>query len=79
MKTLLESLRGKTVSVFCQSISGASMHITGTLIGGDLPGRPYGVINNMNDQNRIIANISFEEKNVRGSQIRENQNILILE
>lgn len=74
----LNALRGQQVSAFCHTLSGAHCMVEGPLVGGDLPGRPFGVINYSTDQSRTQANISFTPEQVKSIEIRSNQNIIIL-
>ena len=73
----IPELRGEMVSVFMISLHGASMHITGKLIGGDLPGEPFGVVH-YNENNFQHVNISFQINAVKSIQLTPNQNIINL-
>ncbi len=78
MKAQLDALKFKVVTVFCQTLSGAHCMVEGILIGGELPGQPYGVVNEYNGETKSKANISFQVDNIASIEVRSNQNIIIL-
>jgi hypothetical protein len=78
MKTKLDLIRGQQVTAFCSSLSGATLTIHGILIGGDLPGRPYGVICGETNSRYNNSSLSFTLDNIVSIELRRDQNIINL-
>jgi hypothetical protein len=78
MNEKLKSLRGQPVSLFVHTLSGASISIHGILIGGDLPGQPFGVAFENPVNPSFLGSIGFTANNIAEIELRSNQNIIIL-
>lgn len=65
MKALLDSLRGQKIWLFLE-VNSISVNICGTLVGGRLPGQPYGVHIEVSDDtfDNPRAEISFTASSV---------------